>query len=154
MEIMRKTETQGSLERGFATVLQSLDINQDQRKKYEGVVSKFKAADEPQTQALAKERSKTGSSRQNPEEMHAKNVEDENMECPKCTQFGKDECWKHSPFLCSTCNKKGKTCPCKKAKGPKGEGNQKGRTARTRNTHREHARLPTGIHHRINPEAR
>ncbi len=122
MEIMRNTETQGNLERVFATVLQSLDINQDQRKRYEGVVNTFKVADEPQTRALTKERSKPGSSRQTSEEMHAMNVEDENMECPKCTQFGENECWKHSPFLCSTCNKRGETCPCKrKPKDPKGK---------------------------------
>ena len=93
MEIMRKTQTKGTLERGFATVLQSLDINQDQRKRYEGVVNMFKAAGEPQTKSLAKERSRTGSSRQPPEDMHAMNVEDGDAECPRCTKFGKDECW-------------------------------------------------------------
>ena len=47
MEIMRKSQTESELERDFATVLQSLDINQEQREEYEGVVNKFKAADEP-----------------------------------------------------------------------------------------------------------
>jgi len=123
METMRNTETQGNLERVFATVLQSLDINQDQRKRYEGVVNMFKAADEPQTKALAKERSRTGSSRQTPEDMHAMNVEDGDAECPRCTKFGKCECWQHSPIMCSVCKKRGKTCPCvrKAAKAQKGK---------------------------------
>ena len=61
MEIMRKSQTESKLERDFATVLRSLDINQEQREEYEGVVNKFKAADEPQILALEKEESSNGS---------------------------------------------------------------------------------------------
>jgi hypothetical protein len=114
MEIMRNTVEKGDIERVFSTALQSLDINQNQRKKYEGIVNIFKAADEPQTKALAKQRSKTESLRQTPEEMHAMNVEDGNTECGKCLKFGKEECWRHSPHHCAVCDKRGKTCLCMK----------------------------------------
>ena len=120
MEIMRKTVEEGGLVRGFSTAPQSLDINQDQRKKYEGIVKIFKAADEPQTTALAQELSKAGSSRQNPEEMHALNVETR-RECSRCNKFGKDECWTHSTIKCAVCKKRGKTCPCVKKQAQQAE---------------------------------
>jgi hypothetical protein len=86
MEIMRNAVDQGGIEREFSTALQSLDITPGQRKRYEGIVSTFKAADEPQTKALAKERLKTGSSKQTPEGMHAMDVEDGGItECRSCT---------------------------------------------------------------------
>ena len=44
MEIMRNTVEKGEIERVFSTALQSLDINQGQRKRYEGIVSIFKAS--------------------------------------------------------------------------------------------------------------
>jgi hypothetical protein len=56
MEIMRKSQAEGKLERDFAAVPQALDISQEQREEYEGVVNKFKAADEPQILALKKGR--------------------------------------------------------------------------------------------------
>jgi len=81
----------------------------------------FKAADEPQTTALAKELSKAGSSnKQTPEEMHALNMEDR-RECSRCKKFGKDECWTHSPIKCAVCKKKGKTCPCVKKQAKQAE---------------------------------
>jgi hypothetical protein len=78
MEIMRKSQAQGNLERGFAAALKPLDINQEQREEYEGGVNKFKAADEPQIQALEKEQeqSTNGPKRQTPEEMRAMNAEE------------------------------------------------------------------------------
>ena len=114
MEIMRSTVNEGGLEREFSTALQTLDIIPGQRKRYEVIVGIFKAADEPQTKALAKERLKTESSKKTPEEMHAMNVEDGDTECPNCTKFGKEECWTHSSHLCGKCKKRGKTCLCVK----------------------------------------
>ena len=107
MEIMRNTVDQGGLEREFSTALQTLDITPGQRKRYEVIVGIFKAADEPQTKALAKERLKKESSKQTPEGMHAMNVEEGDTECKNCTKFGKDECWTHSPHLCGKCKKRG-----------------------------------------------
>ena len=92
MEIMRKSQTEGKLEREFATVLQSLDINPEQCEEYEGVVNKFEAADEPQILALEKEESSNGSTGQTPEEMHAMNAETGGTDCEKCERFGRDEC--------------------------------------------------------------
>ena len=121
MEIMRKSQTESKLERDFATVLQSLDINQEQREEYEGVVNKFKAADEPQILALEKEESSNGSTRQAPEEMHAMNAETGGTDCDKCERFGKDECWTHSSFHCNVCDKRGRR-HARRGADPTGEG--------------------------------
>jgi hypothetical protein len=127
MEIMRKSQAEGKLERDFAAVLQSLDINQEQREEYEGVVNKFKAADEPQILALDKEESSNGSTKQAPEEMHAMNAETGGTDCEKCQRSGKDECWTHSSFHCSICDKRGKNCACERKKARDARGKHNGR---------------------------
>jgi hypothetical protein len=116
MEIMRKSQAEGKLQRDFATVLQALDVNPDLRKEYEEVVDKFKAADEPQILALGREEAATGSTKHAPEEMHAMNAETGDAGCTRCEKFGKDECWTHSPFHCSVCDKRGKICQCVRKK--------------------------------------
>ena len=80
------------------------------------MMDKFKAADEPQILALGREETTAGSTKRAPEEMHAMNAETGDAGCARCEKFGKDECWTHSSFHCSVCDKRGKICLCVRKK--------------------------------------